>query len=170
MTVRVMVPPLDHDWSLLVPSPCASKISAAGSPACGGTLPRHLLWHRPVNGTWSRLEPWCRSSLASSTIRCFLSSLSPRYFLIVLLKKSTPERRQSRALCLRWEEEPFFPQKSWTSRCCFSDRLPFAPWVKRRCCLVKDPTHSPCVFCPPKCCPLWHRISPLSLSCVPETW
>lgn len=38
-------------------------ISAAGSPACGGTLPRHLLWHRPVNGTWIRLGPWCRSSL-----------------------------------------------------------------------------------------------------------
>lgn len=47
----------------LVLSPGASTISAAGSPACGGTLPRHLLWHRPVNGTWSRLGPWCRSSL-----------------------------------------------------------------------------------------------------------
>lgn len=47
----------------LVSSPCVSMISAAGSPACGGTLPRHLLWHRPVNGTWIRLGPWCRSSL-----------------------------------------------------------------------------------------------------------
>lgn len=43
-----------------MPSPGGSTTSAAGSPACDGTSPRHLLWHRPVNGTWSRLGPSCR--------------------------------------------------------------------------------------------------------------
>lgn len=87
-------------WAHLVLSPCASTISAAGSPACGGTLPRHLLWHRPVNGTWSRLGPSCRSSLGRRWANFPLPSL-----LIPFCRWQSSARNFWRALGRRSEDE-----------------------------------------------------------------
>lgn len=75
----------------LAPSPCASTISAAGSPACGGTSPRHLLWHRPVNGARSRLGPWCRSSLGGEGRRW--PDLPPPLPLVRLLIAFAPVKK-----------------------------------------------------------------------------